>query len=59
MTAPTHTPTSSAEDRTRAVVEQFYGNSLRADIEGVATTLHRDVVNPEASTPAISFRQPF
>jgi uncharacterized protein len=52
MAVPTDTPDTSAEDRTRSVVQQFYDNSLRADLEGVAKILHPDVVNHEpASLP--------
>jgi uncharacterized protein len=40
----------SAEDQTRSVVQQFYDYSLRADIEGVATILHPDIVNYEAAS---------
>jgi uncharacterized protein len=50
MAAPIDTPDTSAEDRTRSVVRQFYDNSLRADLEGVAKILHPDVVNYEAAS---------
>ena len=43
---------TSAEDRTRSVIEQFYDHSLRADLEGLAKVLHSDVVVHEpASLP--------
>src|ERR1700747_857240 len=52
MAVPTETPVTPPEDPTRSVVEQFYDNSLRADLDGVAKILHPDVVNPEpASLP--------
>jgi hypothetical protein len=50
MAAPANAPAGSADDRTRLVVEQFYDNSLRADIGGVPKIPHPDVVNPEPST---------
>jgi uncharacterized protein len=50
MAVTTDTPDIAAEDRTRSLVHQFYENSLRADIEGVAKILHPDVVNPEAES---------
>ena len=52
MAVPTDTRDTSAEDRTRSVVQAFYDNSLRADLDGVAKILHPEVVNPEpASLP--------
>jgi len=46
MAVPTDTRDTSAEDRTRSVVQAFYDNSLRADLDGVAKILHPEVVNP-------------
>jgi ketosteroid isomerase-like protein len=52
MAVASDSPDLSAEDRTRSVVHQFYDYSLRADLEGVAKTLHPDIVIYEpASLP--------
>jgi uncharacterized protein len=50
MAVASDSPGLSAEDQTRSVVQQFYDYSLRADIEGVATILHPDIVNYEAAS---------
>ncbi|MDT5367399.1 MAG: hypothetical protein QOC62_1830 [Mycobacterium sp.] len=43
---------SSAEDRTRSVIQQFYEKSLSADLEGLAKVMHPGVVVHEpASVP--------
>jgi hypothetical protein len=52
MAVASEAPDFSAEDRTRSVVQQFYDHSLQADLEGVAKTLHPDIVIYEpASLP--------
>ena len=48
MALTSDSPDTSAEDRTRSIVKQFYDYSLRADLEGVAKVLQPDVVIYEA-----------
>jgi uncharacterized protein len=50
MAGANDSPDSSAEDRTRSVVRQFYDHSLRADLDGIAKILHPDVVIHEAAS---------